>query len=233
MSTRLPLTWTWPWLDELAGLRAGGGPAGAVDDVVEAQLEQAQQVLAGDALLAVGLFVECCGTAARAGRRCSWPSASPAAAARYSLPVLRRRVRPCSPGGYGRRSRALRALVVLEDVGAEAARDAHLGTGVTSHGSDPPPLGRAAAVVRHRGDVLDAGDLDAGVLDASGWRSRDPSPDPSPCTSTLRTPCSMARRAACSAAICAANGVRLARALEADVAGRRPGDDVALGVGDR
>ena len=43
---------------ELAGLGAAGAPAGAEDDVVEAQLEHAQQVLAGDALLAVGLLVE-------------------------------------------------------------------------------------------------------------------------------------------------------------------------------
>jgi hypothetical protein len=34
-------------VDELAGLRAGGRPAGAVHDVVEALLEHAQQVLAG------------------------------------------------------------------------------------------------------------------------------------------------------------------------------------------
>ena len=44
--------------DELAGLGPAGAPAGAVDDVVEAQLEQAQQVLTGDARLAVGLLVE-------------------------------------------------------------------------------------------------------------------------------------------------------------------------------
>ena len=42
-------------VDELAGLRTGGGPAGAVDDVVEAQLEQAEQVLTGDAGEAGGL----------------------------------------------------------------------------------------------------------------------------------------------------------------------------------
>src|SRR5688572_29183446 len=39
--------------DELAGLGPARAPPGAVDDVVEAQLEHAQQVLAGDALLAV------------------------------------------------------------------------------------------------------------------------------------------------------------------------------------
>ena len=44
--------------DQLAGLGPAGAPAGPEDDVVEAQLEHAEQVLAGDALLAVGLFVE-------------------------------------------------------------------------------------------------------------------------------------------------------------------------------
>jgi hypothetical protein len=44
--------------DELAGLAAAGAPAGPEDHVVEAQLEVAQQVLAGDAGLAAGLLVE-------------------------------------------------------------------------------------------------------------------------------------------------------------------------------
>jgi predicted transcriptional regulator len=43
---------------ELAGLGARRAPAGAVGDVVEAQLEELQQVRAGDAGAAVGLFVE-------------------------------------------------------------------------------------------------------------------------------------------------------------------------------
>ena len=43
--------------DELARLRARGGEAEPVDDVVETRLEHAQQVLAGDAALAVRLLV--------------------------------------------------------------------------------------------------------------------------------------------------------------------------------
>jgi len=43
--------------DELTGLRTCAGPAGAVHDVVEALLEQPQQVLTGRALQAHGLFV--------------------------------------------------------------------------------------------------------------------------------------------------------------------------------
>src|SRR5204863_6314315 len=44
--------------DELAGLGAAGTPAGAEGDVVEPGLEEPQQVLTGDALLAGGLLVE-------------------------------------------------------------------------------------------------------------------------------------------------------------------------------
>src|SRR5262245_62792339 len=43
--------------DQLPGLAPRGGEAEADEDVVEAGLEQAQQVLAGHALLAGGLFV--------------------------------------------------------------------------------------------------------------------------------------------------------------------------------
>ena len=43
--------------DQLARLAPRGGEAEADEDVVEAALEQAQQVLAGDALLARGLLV--------------------------------------------------------------------------------------------------------------------------------------------------------------------------------
>jgi len=44
-------------VDELAGLRARRRPAGAVDDVVQALLEQAQEVLAGRTLEADGFLV--------------------------------------------------------------------------------------------------------------------------------------------------------------------------------
>ncbi len=42
---------------ELPGLRTGGGETGAVDDVVEAALENTEQVVAGDALLTGGFLV--------------------------------------------------------------------------------------------------------------------------------------------------------------------------------
>src|SRR5580693_5382560 len=47
-----------PVADELARLAAAGSPSGPEDHVVEAQLEVAQQVLAGDAGLAARLLVE-------------------------------------------------------------------------------------------------------------------------------------------------------------------------------
>jgi hypothetical protein len=47
MSTRLPLTSKWPCDDQLTGLATGRGQAGAVDDVVQAGLEDLEQVLTG------------------------------------------------------------------------------------------------------------------------------------------------------------------------------------------
>jgi hypothetical protein len=47
-----------PGADELAGLGPAGTPASPVGHVVEAQLEHAQQVLAGDPRLVRGLLVE-------------------------------------------------------------------------------------------------------------------------------------------------------------------------------
>src|SRR5438270_3034033 len=43
---------------ELPGLVAAGAPAGPEDDVVEALLEHAKEVLAGDAALTVGVLIE-------------------------------------------------------------------------------------------------------------------------------------------------------------------------------
>src|SRR6266545_7268666 len=98
--------------------------------------------------------------------------------------------------------------------------------------SDPAPLGRAAAVVGDRGDVLDAGDLDAGVLDrADGGltaRARALHLHVDLADTVLHGPSGgglgghlrRERR-------------RLARALEAHVAGRGPRDHVPALVGER
>src|SRR4051794_16535971 len=83
---------------------------------------------------------------------------------RYSEALPRRRVRPCSPGGYGRLSSALVSPAVPQML-VLSRRDTRARGPVYRAMSDPPPLGGTAAVVRHRRDVLDARDLDAGVLD--------------------------------------------------------------------
>src|SRR3954447_21710259 len=97
--------------------------------------------------------------------------------------------------------------------------------------SDPPTLRRPAAVVGHRGHVLDAGDLDAGRLQRAdrGLTTRsgtlDQHIDPAyavlhgPAGGLLRRHLRRERR-------------RLAGALEADVAGRGPREHVAVLVGD-
>ena len=138
---------------------------------------------------------------------CSW--------ARYSLPALRRRVRPCGAGREGPALEGLAALVVLEDVGAEAARDAHLRAGVTSHvdqtlrrfGWRQPLWGTGVT------SLID-GDLDAGVLDASARRCRGPNPGPSPAPRRGAGRAPWRRLAAFSAASWAANGVRLREPLK-------------------
>ena len=162
MLTRLPLTWIRPWLTNWRACGRVAGPAGAVHDVVEALLEQAQQVLTRRALLAHGLLV---GVAELA-----LEDAVDVLGLLLLLQlgeVLAAGVAAAGATVRAGRERAalerLAALVVLEDVGAEAARDAHLRAGVTSHGDQVlRRFGLAAAVVGHRGDVLDRGDLDAG-----------------------------------------------------------------------
>ena len=50
-----PLTAKWPWVDELAGLRARRREAEPEDDVVETGLERLQERLAGHAVVGLGL----------------------------------------------------------------------------------------------------------------------------------------------------------------------------------
>ncbi len=56
--TRLPLTVTWPCRTNWRAWLRLDANAGAEHDVVEAELEQAQQVLTGDAGLLVRLLVD-------------------------------------------------------------------------------------------------------------------------------------------------------------------------------
>src|SRR4029078_5959924 len=95
---------------------------------------------------------------------CSWT--------RYSEPLLRRRSRPCAPGGKGRRSSALRPLSFSKMLVPRRREVFTFGPGYRAICqrplvSDPAPLGLAAAVVGHGRDVLDGRHLDAGFLDRS------------------------------------------------------------------
>src|SRR5262245_61797784 len=117
---------------ELARLGPGGGPAGAVHDVVEAQLEQPQQVLTGDAREAGGLLVG--------------PAELPLEHAVDVLGLLLllqldevlAATRPAAGAAVGARwvrtaLERLAALVVLEDVRAEAPGELDLRSGVARH----------------------------------------------------------------------------------------------------
>src|SRR5262249_60796890 len=98
--------------------------------------------------------------------------------------------------------------------------------------SDAPPLGRTAPVVRDGRDVLDPDDLDARVLDRPdgglATRARSLHDDVDLADAVLhRASRGRLRREL------RGEWRGLARALEADVARRRPGDHVALLVGAR
>src|ERR671939_1517195 len=97
---------------------------------------------------------------------------------------------------------------------------------------DPPPLARPDAVVRLRGDVLDAEDLEPGGLEradrrlAPGARALDEDLD-------LLEAVLHALAGAGVGGHLGGERRRLARALEARRAGRLPGDDVSLLVRQR
>src|SRR6059058_3680377 len=100
------------------------------------------------------------------------------------------------------------------------------------HVSDPPALRGTAAVVRHRGDVLDLPDLEAGGLQradrglTAGAGTLDEDVD------LLHAVLLRLARAVLGGHL-RRERRGLARALEADVAGGGPTDHVALWVGDR
>src|SRR5690606_36531006 len=158
---------------ELARVTTGPGQAGAVHDVVQAALQQLEQdvtglpglsrrllVVAGELLLenAVGVAGPLLLPQLQEVLALLGPSAA----------VLPRRVRT-----------ALEGLVAADQIGAEPARLLGDGSGVTGHGStcsfgsDAATLRRAAAVVRHGGDVLDRAHLEAGGREGA-YRSLAP-----------------------------------------------------------
>ena len=83
--------------DHLAGLRAAGAEAHAVDDVVQAALEHAEQVLAGDALLMRGLLEQVAELAFEDAVDSGGPSAFREAAGRSRRSSALRSL-PCWPG---------------------------------------------------------------------------------------------------------------------------------------
>src|SRR5215469_12452492 len=158
-----------PVPDELAGHVPALGEPGAVDHVVEAALQDLEQVVAGLAAPAGGFLVvavelplenpvDALGLLLLAGLEQVLVLLGPVA------PVLTRRVRPDLDRALGRV--ALGALE--EELHLLAAAELAVRSRIPSHFqflSDPAPLGRAAAVVGDRGDVLDGADLQAGCLE--------------------------------------------------------------------
>src|SRR5829696_9571513 len=161
---------------------------------------------------------------------------------RYSLSLVR--PRPCSPGGYGRISIGhfgdshllpLRNSFIFSrrqrrQSGPVSRAISSLAPSSCSP-SDPTTLGRAAAVVRLRGDVLDLTDLQAGRLQradrrlAPGTRALDEDVDPAHAV-LLRLAARVLRREL------GGERGRLAGALETDVARGRPRDDVPQRIAD-
>src|SRR5215217_5927670 len=221
---------------QLARLVAAPGQAAPVDHVVEARLQQLEQRLAGDALPAGRLdvvvvelllehAVDAAGLLLLPELQVVLALLEPAAA------VLAGRV-----GALLHRALGALALGALEEeLGLLAPAEPAVRAGVSRQFllalSDAAPLGRAAAIVGDGGDVLDALDLQAGGLQGADGRLP-------------------ARAGALDEHVDLADAVllgpaggllgrqlgrergRLARALEADIARRRPRDRVALGVGD-
>src|SRR5215469_13654189 len=159
---------------------------------------------------------------------------------RYSLSFGR--LRPCSPGGYGRISIGhlgeshlapfRKSLVFSRRQRLQSApvyRAILVANSSVVAGSDPPPLRRPAAIVRNRGDVLNRAHLEAGRLQRPDGRLT-------------------ARAGALDEHVDLAHAVlhrpaggrlgrhlrgersRLPRALEADLAGRGPRDDASARV---
>src|SRR4051812_26150344 len=221
--------------DQLAGLAARGREAEADEHVVEAALEQQEQVLAGDAGLPGGalvvvaeLLLEHAVVAARLLLLAQLHTVLGLLLA--PAPVVAGRVRaPLDAALVGQA-----ALALEEQLLSLAAALLALGACLSSHRlppSDAAPLAGAAAVVRLRGDVLDAGDLEAGRLERAdrglAARARALHEDLDLLQSLLDA---LARRGV--GRHLRGEGRRLARALEAGTAGGLPGDDVALAVGE-
>src|SRR6266704_1944914 len=206
--------------DELPGVTPRGGKADPVDDVVQPRLQQAEQVQAGDAghlrgpievepELALEQEVD-------PARALLGPQLNPVVGhlAAADLGVHAGRHRATVEGAFGE------ALLPLEEeldaLAAAVAADRAL---VTGH-LDAPPLRWPAAVVRNRRDVGDRRDLEAGS------RTLDEDLD------LLEAVLHGAPRRRFGGDL-RGKGRALARPLEALAAGAPPGEDFALGIGQR
>src|SRR5499426_171153 len=219
----------------LAPLAAGGREAEAMHDVVEPELEQAQEVFTGDALLGLGPLEVLAELAlehavdplgllllpelhAEGGRLAAVE------------PVLARRiVAPLDRALVGEAARALQ-----EELHAFAAAQPALRVTIPRHSRllHPPPLRRAAPVVRNRRDVTDRGDLQPGGLQRADGRLAPRSGPPHEDLDLLEAVLHRLARGELGGRL-GGKGRALARALEPGAAGARPGHDVAHPVRER
>src|SRR3989338_3755758 len=203
--------------DHLPALTARAPEPEPVHDVVEPELEQPQQILAGDPLLGLGpleilaeLALEHAVDPLRLlllaqlhAERRQLAAAEAVLAGRVVAPLDRALVREAA---------CSLEEALLPFTPAQAA----LRIAIPRHRRllHPPPLRRAAPVVRGRRHVADRGDLQAHRLQRSDPRPAGrPPPGPFTKTSICFSPYSMALRAAISAAVCAAKGVLLREPL--------------------
>src|SRR5215207_9385292 len=161
MFTRRPLIAQWPWRIICRAWRRE-----ADEHVVEARLEQPQQVLAGHAGLPAGLVVVVAELllehAVIPPRLLLLAQLQPVLRLpRPAAAVVARRVVAPLDAALVRQA----ALALQEELHALAAALLALGACLSGHGSDPPALARPAPVVGLRGHVPDRGDLEAGRLE--------------------------------------------------------------------
>src|SRR5918996_6520417 len=199
--------------DDLPRLRARGGEAEPVDDVVEARLEHAQQLLAGDPrplgrllVVVAELLLEDAVIAARLLLLAELEQVlrllDPAA------PVLARRIAAPLDGALLRQA----ALALEEELHALAAAELALRPETSRHYTRLRFFGRTPLW------ACGETSLTPRISRPAAWRERmavsRPEPGPLTNTSTFWSPCSMPLRAAESAVTWAANGVDLREPLK-------------------
>src|SRR4051812_40634895 len=149
-----------PVADQLAGHPSGARQSGAIDDVIQPAFQDLQQVLTG--LTGVAYCLRVVATELLLHHAVS----EAGLLLLLQLQEIFAFLDPRAAVLAGRVRTLLKGLVATDEVGAQAARFASDGSGVTSHDVflDPSALGRTAAVVRLGGDVGDRADLQAGGL---------------------------------------------------------------------